>query len=392
MAKGVRTVKQADLNRKLMDMGRQIKRGDSPSLKPGEKVFRIKGAHITEPSAKEVQRLLEGGHSATREGGRYVILNQATVEEALKAFPAHGKHAILEGFDWAQGKWKWVATQPNPGFHLRNLVGDTGNAFIAESAPRLAVNLRQSRRALKRLNKQERSLLLGKRLDPDGKGLKINGKTVSYDDLIREAEGVGAVRAGFTGRELEDLATRTDGIKSIGRRGKGTARLRVSQALKNRDDVVRLATYIGGRKRGLSPEKAAERSSKYHFDYGDLTDFERNVMRRIMPFYTFSARNIPLQFQSYFTKPGKFATYQKIREEMAKAFGIDLDRMEGELAEQEARSAPFPVKWKGHEFTLSLGPSGLPLTDLNELPTTTNPAKVADEWMNRAMSMVTPAV
>jgi hypothetical protein len=123
-----------------------------------------------------------------------------------------------------------------------------------------------------------------------------------------------------------------------------------------------------------------------------LTDFERNVMRRIMPFYTFSARNIPLQFQSYFTKPGKFATYQKIREEMAKAFGIDLDRMEGELAEQEARSAPFPVKWKGHEFTLSLGPSGLPLTDLNELPTTTNPAKVADEWMNRAMSMVTPAV
>jgi hypothetical protein len=39
-----------------------------------------------------------------------------------------------------------------------------------------------------------------------------------------------------------------------------------------------------------------------------------------------------------------------------------------------------------------MGPSGLPLTDLNEFPTTINPAKQADEWMQRAMSMLSPAI
>jgi hypothetical protein len=400
MAEGARTSKKADLNRKLMDMGRQLKKGDDVTLKAGEKVYRVRGSDIAEPSAREVERFLDGGHSATREGGRYVILNENVVEQALKVSRVPERTQIGALFDSAQGKWKWLATQPNPGFHLRNLIGDTQNAYLAERPDRLAGNLRQSRRALKRLNAQEKNLLLGKKLDPDGKGLKINGQTVSYDDLVKEAESVGAIRAGFATRELDDLASKArttksgetvgEGIRKVGR-GKGTKRLRASQVLKNRDDVVRLATYIGGRKRGLSPEKAAERSSKYHFDYGDLTDFERRVMRRLMPFYTFSSRNIPLQFKSYFGKPGKYANYQKAREEFAKAFGVDLDEAERNMAESEQRSAPFVAKWKGQEFTLSLGPSGLPLTDLNELPVSKNPGAAADEWMNRAVSMLTPA-
>jgi hypothetical protein len=45
--------------------------------------------------------------------------------------------------------------------------------------------------------------------------------------------------------------------------------------------------------------------SKYHFDYTDLSGFERNVAKRIIPFYTWTRKNVPLQLEAIFTDPGK---------------------------------------------------------------------------------------
>lgn len=207
---------------------------------------------------------------------------------------------------------------------------------------------------------------------------------------IRTAENVGAVRAGQLGREVGDMLR-----GQSAKHGKLKARSRVltrkpARALKNVEDVFRLATYKSGIDRGLKPEQAMERASRYHFDYGDLTPLERKVLRRVAPFWTFSARNIPLQARVLLTRPGKFANYQKVREELQNAFGVP-DDWENDLSESEQRSAPFPVKIDGKTYTISLGPSGLPLTDLNEFPSSGNPLKQADEWMERAMSMLTPA-
>ena len=312
------------------------------------------------------------------------------MERAFKQMPGAERTTIGAAVDNLQGKWKWLATQPNPGFHLRNFAGDLQNAYLAENPARLARNLQQAGGALRVLGRQERALnTLGRAIDPGGKGIALpGGERVSYSQLIAEAEHTGAIRSGFVSRELDDLM----------RSGKApepstTGRLRqgASRWLQNREDVLRLSTYIGGRKRGLSPEQATARSSKYHFDYADLTDLERKVLRRVMPFYTFSARNIPLQFKALLTSPGKYAQYEKVRQELARAFGY-ADGWEENLPEREQRAVPMPVVIDGKKLTFSLGPSGLPLTDLNEFPTTGNPIKQADEWIQRAMSMVTPGI
>ena len=128
---------------------------------------------------------------------------------------------------------------------------------------------------------------------------------------------------------------------------------------------MRLATYIGARKKGLSPRASADRTMRHHFDYGDLSPFESDVARRVLPFYTFTARNIPLQAKSILTNPGKYATLAKAREEVARAQGINLQEWEREnLQEHQRRALPFPLKVgtddKGKPviFGLSLGAVG----------------------------------
>lgn len=418
------TTAKAKMNRRLTELGRKIPRdGSELKLGKGEAAYQIRGANIREITdldelAKLTQptRAAKGGGrlkpsyqakgpGKELRGGQYVILNKAAVDRAMEsAAGAVQGPGIVKGLDKAQGWFKTVATVPNPSFHVRNLIGDTQNAYLAATAGRpgqLTRNLGQAARALKHLGAREEALRdLTKRIDPSDAGLKIAGQHVTYNELIVMAEQSGAIRSGFIARELPELAQ-----KNV---TKGRDRLhRVSRQLQNREDVVRLATFIGGLKRGLSAEKAAERSAKYHFDYGHLTPFERNIARRAMPFYTFSARNIPLQIRTLFKKPGKFANYQKLREEAALLSGVEdqpqevtdmYDKLEQAGVEMpdgweryitgwEQKQAPIPVKIGGTTYSIAFG---LPLTDLGLVPG--DGKNTLDEFMQRAVGLATPII
>jgi hypothetical protein len=53
---------------------------------------------------------------------------------------------------------------------------------------------------------------------------------------------------------------------------------------------------------------------KYHFDYQDLSRAERGVMRRAIPFYTWTRKNFPLQLEKMMQHPEKYLRYEKIRQ------------------------------------------------------------------------------
>lgn len=57
--------------------------------------------------------------------------------------------------------------------------------------------------------------------------------------------------------------------------------------------------------------KSADNTNKFLFDYNDLSDFERKVMKRIIPFYTWMRKNIPLQLEMLVEKPNIYRTYSK---------------------------------------------------------------------------------
>ena len=75
------------------------------------------------------------------------------------------------------------------------------------------------------------------------------------------------------------------------------------------EEMVRLAPIItglrkygnteGGRKSAALLMKAAQ------FDYSNLTDFERQVLRRVLPFYTYTKNNIPVQLRALMNDPAR---------------------------------------------------------------------------------------
>lgn len=51
------------------------------------------------------------------------------------------------------------------------------------------------------------------------------------------------------------------------------------------EELNKIATYIDATKRGYNPLAAMEKVVEAHHDFSNLTGFEKNVMRRIVPFY-----------------------------------------------------------------------------------------------------------
>jgi hypothetical protein len=99
-------------------------------------------------------------------------------------------------------------------------------------------------------------------------------------------------------------------------------------AAEQQENFVRLAAFVSGAKRfGMDDggEAAGYFSKALQFDYQDLSDFERDVLKNIIPFYTWTRRNVPLQFYSLFYQPGKFNTLDYVQGEAQNAFGAKGD-------------------------------------------------------------------
>jgi hypothetical protein len=105
--------------------------------------------------------------------------------------------------------------------------------------------------------------------------------------------------------------------------------LRMSADLTDlQERYVRLAPFLSGVRRfGIDDggEAAGYLAKATQFDYQDLSQFERQVMKNIFPFYVWSRRNVPLQFSSLFFQPGKFNTLGYTRDEFENYFGADGD-------------------------------------------------------------------
>lgn len=382
-----RAVAQARMNAALRAAGRRPRAGEVDALADGEAVFRIKGSDlqkITKQSHPDVWRRARVG----RAPGNVVILNENALKRTAGTVGGASDRTVPGlAFDKVQGVWKMGATVINPGYYVRNVVGEGTNAYLKENPLRLARNAGTAARSLRELKRREEAARRG-----------VKPERGPHAEMIDAAEDVGAVRAGQFARELGDLVESRKPGKLRGRNRLGRVGRVASRSRDNVEDVFRLASFKGGLDRGLKPEVAMQRASQTHFDYGDLTPTERKAMRRVMPFYTFSSRNIPLQVKSLVQRPGKFAQYQKVREEVAKAFGLEPGYEEN-WENTEKRAAAVGIVHKGVEISLSLGPTGLPLTDLNEVPmvgllegkSPDQAAKeTANEWLERAASMLTP--
>lgn len=109
---------------------------------------------------------------------------------------------------------------------------------------------------------------------------------------------------------LKPFATTREGFNPLGVAGVRGATADTNALVKTGrhvggliEDFARLQSYLANLRRGMSDSAAGEMTRKIHFDYSDLTPFEKKVGRRLIPFYTFARKNLPYQIESLIRQP-----------------------------------------------------------------------------------------
>lgn len=257
--------------------------------------------------------------------------------------------------------WKGAATYLNPGFHTRNMVSNIWQNYLAGVKNPInyaeAVNIQRKLGALKKGAKLE-DILSGKELEYF-KGFRDQG-----------VYNIGAFNADFTGEmsKLQDnFAYNLAG--AVGAHVENNARL---------------ALYIDRIKKGFNPEAAAKEVRKYLFDYSDLTDFEKNVMKRWIPFYSWTRKNIPLQVAMLIQKPARISVIAKAKSSIENAQeGKPMPQEYLPTWLQEAYPIYFGTRANGIQSYLK-AEGFIPSVDLDKL----KPGGLGQE----ALNLLTPAI
>jgi hypothetical protein len=198
---------------------------------------------------------------------------------------------FLKVYDGAQNWWKMWSLGIRPAYHAKNTIGNLWNSY------------------------------LGGLTTP-----KPYGDAAAFQVKVAKNNLSGKI-AGYPVDELYD-AMMTRGVFGQGQYGGDISRTLESQiaggnknpftlATSNPilqggfklgqtiEDNARIALFIDQLNKGASFDKAGNHVRKYLFDYGDVNPFEKDVLKRAMPFYTWSRKNIPLQLEALATQPDK---------------------------------------------------------------------------------------
>lgn len=246
----------------------------------------------------------------------------------------------------AVSRWKVYVTVVNPGYRARNTMSDMWNMYVA-GVPVWGIN----------------------RYGPAAARLMRNAAKGDKEAqrVVMEAYNHGILSGLFQGD-----------LQKVVRQMKGKEKSITSPFVKinsTAENWGRLTHYLyRTRYQNMAPQKAALEVKAAHFDYEDLTDFERKIKGYAVPFYTWTRKNIPFQITQMLSRPGRYSAFEKMRNEAEYAAGDDGSVMPDWMQQ----GFGFRVPWggPGNVMMPQFGP-----TDLQKL---TNPGQ--------AMGMLSPLI
>ena len=248
------------------------------------------------------------------------------IDKTIKTFYDPGtKNRFLGYFDKIQNVWKESATSLNAPFHGRNYLSNIYQNYLGG-----VWNPRHYKEALDimplggtnwaKLSKKQQKI-----------ALEFEKANLTKTGWITGDIDLGSLHSLFEG----GFQRKTDGVlgrlrdvvkPSKAAKGKGVIR-RIREAGRGAGEWVegqtKLAHYIAKREAGLSPMEAADSVRKYMFDYGDITKFEKEWMKRLIPFYTFSRKSIPMHLSALVKTPAKQTAIIKFKNNVEVMHGGD---------------------------------------------------------------------
>ncbi len=152
----------------------------------------------------------------------------------------------------------------------------------------------------------------------------------------------------------------------------------------------RLLHFVAQLKRGLTPEQAAASVNRFLFDYSDLTAFEQNVMKRLIPYYTWLRKNAPLQLEMMIEYPERYAMIAKMEHGVEHMTSRD-ERVEDRFLNDFAKDwvqMPFNVtNEKGRKEPVLFNPN-LPFMDIGRIPDVSQPINSLKEIFTQTNSLI----
>lgn len=264
-----------------------------------------------------------------------------------------GMNKLLKTYDKATSLYKKLAYLWNPGHIVRDFTGNVWNGYLMGLTD-------------PKIYKEAFDYLS----NPD-KLVKIPGyENLTAKQFIAKARQHGALDIGSALAEFQNDAlvgvkkAHNPAMKAL--KGYSWA---MREGTRQSDTFTRLAGLIYNLRDGKNWDEALVQVKKFYFDYFELTSFERKVMKRIIPFYTWMRKNIPLQLEQAIKNPREL---QRVSEVMNAAAGEPIDW--GEQPDYIQEMGAFPVGNSQHYLS-----PNLPYSDLSRgLPT----GEAARDWLS----------
>lgn len=238
------------------------------------------------------------------------------------------------GYDWGLNLFKKSVTGLFVPFHIRNAASGVLQNFEALGAAALRPdNIAEGIPLIKKVLSETKDFG-----DDVMKFGDVEYRTQDVVTAIREKFNISSQYISDYGMESIEKLNKTGASKytpfELGRL--------TGQYIEGHQKATAVITAL---KKGYDLPEALRLAEKAGFDYSMLTPFERNVMRRLIPFYSYARKNIELQLTTLAKNPERIGT-------LTKAF-----RSAGTTQSTDGQDGLAMPEWMRNRFSVRIGNS-----------------------------------
>ena len=246
---------------------------------------------------------------------------------------------FINFYDTMLSKWKVFQTVYTPGFHIQNVVSNSFQSFLGAG--------------FNALDPKKLKAAFNVVKNPDLKQtIKLNNKTYTYKEINDIMNNYKVIDNTFFNEDLMEKQP-SFFLTKIGSK--------VGSSIEGIQRANLFMTFIDN---GHTYEEAAKGVDKFLFDYGDLTDFEKLTVRRILPFYSFMRKNLPMELEEMLEQPTTYTALNKTFTEISKS-GDDEYISENEKQDWFKNYIQLPVSNEdGEPYAIS---NALPYTQIDRI-------------------------
>lgn len=309
---------------------------------------------------------------------------------------------VIGWYDKVLGLFKKSVTGMGPGFvsyNVRNALGDFNNMLLGGFQNRgnalqkgfdiMGFVRLAEKKGLDKVIGTEADKIIGKEVD---------GSVLRYSDVWKKGMEGGLITGSQTADELgmklgATALTPGQRIEKIGQTLTGRT------IAETRENSMRLANlidnyerYKGGydkRSYGVAEiwNDALKGARSSSLDYNNLTPFEKNVMKRVIPFYSFMRQNLEHQLRVLSESPRTFSTQQKFFTALRNMLGADVKQEDLDaLPDWMKQGLSIPISNENGNVTM-LTSFGEPTQALNQIIGTDIP-----DTLRKAIASSSPAI